>query len=63
MPVLVQREACSYSWQDHSSKGDEWGNIPFSHKERVSIDTQPDGSVVKTSRSKHLGFYNHIPLR
>jgi hypothetical protein len=32
------------------------GNILFSH-ERVSIDTpQPDGSVVKTSVFKHLGF-------
>jgi hypothetical protein len=33
------------------------GNILFSHSERVSIDTpQPDGSVVKTSVFKHLGF-------
>jgi hypothetical protein len=38
------------------------GNILFSHSERVSIDTpQPDGSVVKTSVFKHLGFIYHIP--
>jgi hypothetical protein len=48
---------CSYSWQDHSSKAMNKGNILFSHSERVSIDTpQPDGSVVKTSVFKHLGF-------
>jgi uncharacterized protein (DUF2267 family) len=52
---------CSYSWQDHSSKGRiNKGNILFSHSERVSIDTpQPDGSVVKTSVFRAL--YNHIP--
>jgi hypothetical protein len=36
------------------------GNILFSHSERVSIDTpQPDGSVVKTSVFKHLGFISY----
>jgi hypothetical protein len=35
------------------------GNILFSSSERLSIDTpQPDGSVVKTSVFKRLGFYN-----
>jgi hypothetical protein len=37
--------------------------IYYSPKERVSIDTpQPDGSVVKTSVFKHLGFYIIISL-
>jgi hypothetical protein len=36
------------------------GNILFSHSERVSDTPQPDGSVVKTSVFKHLGFI-YIP--
>jgi hypothetical protein len=60
--LLYNWEAhCSYSWQDHSSKGMNKGNILFSHSERVSIDTpQPDGSVVKTSVFT-WALYNHIP--